>query len=260
MSAAATLPRLRSLRNRYDADALREQRVLLREVKTLRLRRWRELEALHEDLLFLCAFPGSPAIAREARMLLRSIPQRMHGLPKRERAQADDTGTAGSVTRHVFPFPVARWLAKTENAEIDWRYVEDESALDAVMRASLAPAAREAFDSGDYTTREFAAWARPATASSDLQWLTTEPRAEDDWDEAEATVVWTLGDSARSVTRNMIAGVTNVPRTALRRPSPAVVSQIATPLSSIELLPRRRAAKVVDCARAALAARCREVN
>ncbi len=260
MSAAPTLPRLRSLRNRHDTAALREQRALLRDVAALRLRRWRDLQALHEDLLFLCAFAGSAAIARAARAALGATSQRLRALPAAERARADDSGIAGSITRQVYPFPLARWLAREEAADIDWRNVVDETALGAVLRARLAPAAREAFDSGDYGAREFAAIARPAACRSDLQWLSSDARAQGDWDRAEASIVWRLGESRRSVTRNVLAGVARRMRTGLRRPPADVRAAITAPLDAIELLPRRRAAKVIDCARAALTARCREVD
>ena len=54
-------------------------------------------------------------------------------------------------------FPLRARCATAENAEVDWRNVEDEAALDDVVRPLLAPAAREAFDSGEYGTREFVA-------------------------------------------------------------------------------------------------------
>jgi hypothetical protein len=239
---------------------LREVRALLRDAGGLRLTQWREVAALHEDLLFLCAFAGSPAIARQARALLASIAARMRVLPRSQRARADDSGIAGSITRHVYPFPLARWLARSESAEIDWREIDDEPALDAVVRSLLAPAAREGFESGDFATREFAALARPHACKSDLQWLTSDARAEGNWDQAEASIDWRLGDSRRSVTHNTLAGQARVVRVGMRRPPQDTASAIATPLASIELLPRRRAAKVIDCARAALASRCREVN
>lgn len=260
MGAAATLTRLRSLRNRYDAAALRELRALLRDVRALRLLRWRELEALHGDLLFLCAFAGSPAIARAARTLLGSVAQRLRALPRSQRVRADDSGIAGSITRHVYPFPLARWLARSEPAEIDWRAIEDETALASAVGSLLAPAAREAFDSGDYAAREFASLARPVACKTDLQWLTSDARVERDWDQAEPSVVWQLGDSVRCVTHNALGGAPRVVRTGMRRPPQDTALAIATPLASITLLPRRRAAKVVACARAALASRCREVN
>ena len=260
MNAATALKRLRSLRNQFGEAAQRELRALLRAMPTLRMRKWREVAALHDDLLFLCAFPASVAMRRDARRLLQSIAQRMAALPSRERQRGDDTGIAGSVTRHVLPFAVARSLAPTQQAEIDWRNVADETDLDAVVRPLLAPAAAEAFDSGEYGTREFVALARPAHARSDLQWLTSEPGVADDWDSAEVPIVWQLGNSPECVTHNVVPNVPLVVRHDLRRPEADVRAQIETPLASIELLPRKRASQVIGCARSALAARCREVN
>ena len=83
----------------------------------------------------------------------------------RNAALADDSGIAGSTTRHVFPFPIARWLAHEapEDAEIDWRNFEDPALLDGVVGALLVGAEREAFDSGEFATREFIAMARRRT-------------------------------------------------------------------------------------------------
>jgi hypothetical protein len=159
----------------------------------------------------------------------------------------------------VYPFPVARLLGREEKAEIDWREVEDETSLDDVVRPLLASAAREAFDSGEYGTREFGTLARPADAQSDLRWLTTNPRAADAWDAAEVPVSWQLEDSRRSVTHNVLPRATTV-RRGMRRPDASGKAVVDTPLPDVELLPRREALRVIDCARAALAARCREVN
>lgn len=260
MSARAALDRLRSLRNRHHDDALREQRVLLREIAGTRLRRWRDLCALHDDLLFLFAFAGSAAIARAAGAALRATSQRLRALPASERGLADDSGIAGSVTRHVYPFPLAAWLARREAADIDWRNVADVTAIETALRTLLAPAAREGFDGGEYTAREFAAIARPAACRSDLQWLTSDAKVSEHWDRAEASIAWRLGDSPHSVTRNALAGTARSNRSSLRRPSGDVRAEIANPLATIELLSRPRAAKLIDCARAALAARCREVD
>ena len=256
---AKLLAKLRSLRNAFSAEAERDQRALLREAERLRLRKWAQLSQLHEDLLFIAAFPASLATRRRARALLRTMSRRMQDLPRAERNRSDDSGIAGSITRHVYPFPIARALAATESAEVDWRNVEDESALDDVVRPLLAPAAQEAFDSGEYETREFVRLARPPDAT-DLRWLTSDARVSDAWDTAEVTVAWRLEDSPRSVTHNVLRHTPATVRTGMRRPEANVLLTIETPLPGVELLSRRDARRVVDCARAALAARCREVN
>jgi hypothetical protein len=260
------LNRLRVLRNVHGADAERELRALLRDAASMQLRKWSEVAQLHEDLLFLCAFPPSAAVRRLARAALRSIASRVRALPRAQRTLADDSGIAGSVTRHVFPFPVARWLAHRFPAEveIDWRNLEDPAHLDAVIGALLVGAEKETFDSGDYATREFLRIARPAHAASDLQWLmegapaSALARVAEDWDGAEIPLVWQLGDSQGSVTHNAVTGMPTSVRTSLRRSNAA--SDIERPLDAIERLSRRQAAKIAACARAALGARCREVN
>lgn len=257
----AVLARLRALRNQYGDAAQREQRALLRAIGALRLRKWSEVAQLHEDLLFLCALGGSAAVCRLARALLRSMSRRVGALPRAERARADDSGIAGSVTRHAYPWPLARWLARSYETEIDWRTVDDPSLLDGVVGTLLTPAERESFDSAEYGTREFIALARPEQARSDLRWLTSAPsRAAGDWDGAEAPIAWRLGDCRASVTHNVVPGIAPKERSGLRKASGDVVADIEAPLASIERLPRLRAAKVIDSARAALAARCREVN
>ncbi len=256
----ALLARLHRLRNAYTAESTRELRVLLQEFAHLRLRKRAHLARLHDDLLFIAAFPASLAARRQARGMLRGMSQRMGELPRKERRLADDSGIAGSTTRHSYPFPVARLIARTEAAEIDWAQVEDEASLDVVASRRLAPAARESFESGEYGTREFVALARPATATSDFRWLTDDPRAADAWDAAEVPIAWNLGDSRRSVTRNALAVAVPVVRAGLRRPAGDTVAAIEAPLPAVELLSRRDASRLVDCARAALAVRCREVD
>ncbi|MCC6193304.1 MAG: hypothetical protein IT518_02455, partial [Burkholderiales bacterium] len=180
-----------------------------------------------------------------------------------QRRLADDSGIAGSTTRHVYPFPLARWLAHAfaRETEVDWRNVADPVALDGVIRPLLAWSEREAFDSGEIGTREFVALARPAQAVSDLQWLTAvEPGVEDAWDAAEPPIAWQLGECRGCVTNNMVSAVDVACREGMRKPAPDTKAAVAQPLAAIERLPRRRALEVVACARAALAARCREVN
>ena len=228
------------------------------------------MSALHEDLLFLCAFPGSRATRALARRMLAGIGARVRRLSSVQRAALDDSGIAESTTRHVFPFPVAHWVARAApaDAEIDWRNVDDPAVLDALVRPLLTDSEREAFDSGEFATRDWMRRARRADARSDLEWLMASAaasaagtqRAADAWDDAEIPVAWHLRESRASVTHNALAGVRAVPRSAMRRPAGDVIADVARPLPSVERLPRARAQRVATAARAALAARCREVN
>lgn len=269
-SPAALLARLRAVRGAFGADAEREKLRLLAALEVLRLTAWKPLCALHEDLLFLRAFPGSVSVRRRAARMLRGIGPRVRQLPRGERARADDSGIAGATTRHAYPFAVAHWLARAApgEAEIDWRNVDDPASLDGVVSAVAAGAEGEAFAGGDFGTREWIARARRSGAQSDLQWLTESAAAMparlaqvvEAWDAAEVAVAWRLGESRWSVTHNALPGGAPAYRSSLRRPAADVAADILRPLPSIERLPRTRARQVAAAARAALAARCREVN
>ena len=269
-AATSLLARLRAARNAFGAAAERDKRALLRALATAALATPAQVSALHEDLLFLCAFPGSRATRALARRMLAGIGARVRRLPRVQRAALDDSGIAESTTRHVFPYPVAHWVARAApaDAEIDWRNVDDPAVLDALVRPLLTDSEREAFDSGEFATRDWMRRARRADAHSDLEWLMASTvasaagtqRFADAWDDAEIPVAWQLRESRASVTHNALAGVQAVPRSAMRRPPADAIADIARPLPAIERLPRARAQRVATAARAALAARCREVN
>ncbi|MFO1415700.1 MAG: hypothetical protein U1F10_17755 [Burkholderiales bacterium] len=262
------LRRLRDARNAYGAGAERGKRALLSALRNVGLRTAADVTALHEDLLFLCAFPGSPGVRALARRMLDEIGERVRRLSRAQRTDLDDSGIAGSVTRHVLPFAIVRWLAETTPADvaIDWRSLDDPAKLDGCVDALLHDAEREGFDSGEFATRDWIALAKRVDAKSDVQWLAEAAtgagavRLAGAWDDAEIPVAWTLRESRWSVTRNVLAGAGVALRTSMRRPPPDAVAEIARPLDAIERLPRRRARRVVAAARAALSARCREVN
>ena len=267
--AGALLRRLRTVRGAYGAAAEREKRELLVLLRATRLMTAAHVAALHQDLLFLCAFPDSSGMQRLARRLLLEIRSRVARLPRAQRTVLDDTGIAGSTTRYVLPYPIASWLARSgADAEIDWQDFGDDARLDAFVGALLQPAEREAFDSGEFTTRAFLAMAKPNSGGSTLRWLldaaaatpSQAARLADDWNQADIPVAWRLADSRASVTHNVLSRVPVVQRTAVRRPPADATGEFDRPLASIERLPRAAARRVIDSARAALTARCREVD
>lgn len=268
-AASRLLARLRALRNQYGAPAERDKRALLTRLGAQRFLTWTALRRWHEDLLFVCAFPGARATRTAAVGELARIEARLHALPGAQRRQADDSGIAGSVSRHVFPYGIVRWLARTEGgrAAIDWRAFDEPARLDVVLETVLRPAEREGFASGDFDTR---AWVRrmwPDEADP-LQHLVaageadarTRERFAAAWEQAEVPVAWSLARSRRSVTHNRLPVSRVSVRTGMRRPPADPAAHVVQPLDGIERLPLRRARQVIDVARAALAARCREVH
>ena len=269
-NALPAIKHLRTLRHVFGENAEREKRLLLEQLRTVRLTTHAQVNALHEDLLFICAFPGASSTRALARRMLAGIGERLNRLASSQRRAAEDSGIAASATRHVFPYSIVQWLARTarDDLEIDWRNFDDPSRLDGFVGLLLCDAEREAFDGGEFTTREWIRLARRADARTDLEWLmkaaSASPalasRLADEWDDAEVPLEWRLRDSRWSATHNRLAGVPASYRTQMRRPAADVIADVARPLESIERLSRSRARRVVAAARAALAARCREVN
>jgi len=261
-------PSLRRVRNAYDQDAEEKKLALIAAAEKAPPRTAAALMRLHEDLLFIAAFPGDLKSLRAARAALAKTQVWVRRLPKAARARLDDSGVAGSASRHVFPYAIAKWIAARARgeAEIDWRRIEESPAFDAVLRAIARRAEIDAFECGNYDARGWTALARPKDKRSDLQWIMDESaaaltgaQADELWSMAEPPIAWRLQASKWSTTRNILPKAPVVLRKSLRRPPPDPARRIAEPLSGIVRLGRRRAKEVIDVARAALSARCREV-
>ena len=269
-TAVALQRQLRSVRARFDPGAEEEKRRLLGMLAGRRLARAGLLAAYHEDLLFLVAFPGAIDVRDAALAQLDAISARVRALPANQRAVLANTGIAGSVSRYAIAHPIAACLVgdQPDAIELDWSNVEDPVRLDELISQVLTEVERDAFGSG-MSTRHWVAAARRADATSTLQWLlragSTRPAgARSDfaaaWDLAQVPVRWRIGDSPRSVTRNRIEVGIPWLRTEFRKPSESLARHVMRPLDRIERLKQPHAARAIDVARSALAARCREVH
>ncbi|MGD9800391.1 MAG: hypothetical protein AB7F91_02660 [Parvularculaceae bacterium] len=263
---ASVAREMRRVRNQFGAEAEAEKRRLLTLMSADPPRTAHALRHAHEDLLFLRAFPGEAATLRLVKKVLRLAPAWVAALSRAERQRLHDTGIAGTVTRHVFPFPMARWLTRraTGAAEIDWRRYDNPAQMDRALSAVLRPAELEAAESGEISTREVFRTARCASSASDLDWIVgaltslKEKNADALWAEAEAPLAWSLASSRWSTTRNVLPSAPVVFRKSMRRPPGDVAQRILEPMRP-EILPRARARQLIELAQTALGARCREV-
>ncbi len=258
---------LRSIRNIYGADIERRKRELIAAVTAQPPRSMQTLIRLHEDLLFLRAFPGEAQTLQLALHALEQMETWFSKTPRTDRTELEDSGAVGSTSRYVFPFPIAQWLVRRAagEVEIDWRNYDNCSRLDLPLRAFARITERDGFDSGEYTTREWVDIARRRDVQTDLQWMiealntATGFDADQLWTAAEPPIVWDLKGSRWSVTHNALPAKPYVMRRTMRRPARDPARHIATPLKHIRTLAPRQARKVIDVTRAALTARCREV-
>ena len=263
--ARELLRELRRIRSTFGAEAEAEarKRALLEALAGAPLRTCREIIELHEDLLFLAAFPGAPATRRTALRQLADFAGRWRSIAG-ARAAAEKTGIAGTTARPQVAWPIARLLARDEDAEVDWLGLEDPAAFDILVERLVAPSEQDAFGGGEYTTRRWIELARPQEVTA-LQWLTRGGASlarrgfAAAWDAAEVPLRWKLHDSKRSITHARLT-VRPTYRRGFRRPVVPTPEAVARPLESIRLLERREAARVIDLARSALVARSREVQ
>lgn len=258
---------LYAVRNVFGPDAEAEKRRLIAGAFADPPSTAGALARLHDALSFIRAFPGEATTLRAARGALARFEPLVRRLRPRERAALDDSGLAGTRSRHVFACEILRWLVRRAPAEVefDWRAC-DAALLDPLLRELMRPSEREGYDLSGESPRAFIRSARRRGAKSDLEWVIAalgpplaQAAIDELWAAAEPSVTWSLAGSRFSTTHNVLGGTPVVFRRAMRRPPADPARRIATPPASIALLPPKRARAVIEIARAAVSARCREV-
>lgn len=264
------LVRLHALRGEFGAAAEREKSALLRDCRRRRWLRADDLRAYHDELLFLAAFPGSLALHRAATRALRTFGALVRALPAAQREALADSGLAGTATVHTFMFGIGRWLARAgERTEFAWPRPEDAERLDSLLRLTLTAAESDRFDSGEVGSAEWLDAASRRDRGGAVHWLLGAATSPDDaaaftawraiYDAAEIPIKWTLGDSARSVSRNRVAVARPTLRRGFRALPRDVSALLTSPLPGIVRLDAAEAARWHDASLAAIAARAREV-
>lgn len=257
--------RLFALRTDFTAGAART--ALIERARARPPRQVAGLRRLHDALLFLRAFPDSPAVHRAAGSALEAFHRMARSVPGARR-RASESGIVGTVTHFSADFAIADWLNRSFPAEvdIDWPALDDETMLGALVRPLLQRAEEDAIDSGALSIREWLALRR-GTALTDLAVLLEAAPAgragrrafAARYDDAAIPIRWSLGDSAGAATHTRLRSAPVHYRRALRPPPADPVRFIAAPTTGITPLSGRRANEVIHVARAALAARGREV-
>ena len=264
--SSAVIRRLHALRTDFTAGPAKIE--LIERVLARPPRRLADGMRLHDALLFLRAFPDSPTVHRAAESACGAFHRISRGLVG-ARHRANDTGVVGTITRVWADFATADWLhrAFASEVDIDWSSLDDSSALDALLRPIVQRAEEDAVDSGELSTREWLALRRGKAFRTDLALLREAVPPDRPgrrafaarYDAAEVPLRWKLANSTGSATHNTLRWKPVRYRRAMR-PAPAdPIRFIAGPSADIALLTRRRANEMIHVARAALAARGREV-
>jgi hypothetical protein len=265
-SGAAALRELERLLADFDTGASARKRHLLAGLGSMRLHSARELSALQRIVCFLRAFPDDAAVHRAARRMANGFAGRIAQLPRAERDSLDDSGTAGSRTRHVYAAAAVQWMARrfAPSVDIDWDAPEAAGAAGAVLAPLFDPLEAESVDLSASGIRAWLAQAR-GECVSDLAWLLAQAPAAGvarrdflrAFDAAELPIAWRLDDRA-GISGNALPGKVSTRHRGLRRASTDARAAIRQPLP-LELLSRRAAVQLLDVWRAALWSRTRSV-
>ena len=264
--AARVLRSLERLLPAYGGDTASEKRRLLAELGGLRLDRAKPLVALQRVVCFLSAFPDDAAVHRAARRLAEGFAARVARLPKAEREQFDDSGAAGSLTRHHYAAAAARWMQRRHAGavDVDWKADHAADSLHALIAPRLRPMEAEAVDLSRAGIRRWLAQAKGGRGDTDLGWLLAQAgsgRAREafdrEFDAAEVPLAWRLDDRA-GITGNLLRRPVVARSGGMRRARGDARTAITQPID-VECLPRRAAARLLDVWRAALWSRTRTV-
>lgn len=271
---SSPIKRLHEVRHRYGAADTAEKKALIAVLERRPIGSAAQLRAYHGDLLFLCAFPDDAETHAVVTRALARMGGRVRRLARAQRRRLDDTGMAGSTTRHAFDFGIATWLIGTgEDADIDWARFDEPERLDPLLRLALTQAESDAFDSGEFSTQEWLQLGHGNGPRGSLGWLvggnpagTRGRRGECNaavtrllYESLDVPLEWRL-TSRRSTSGNAVDAGAIVPRDGMRPAPGDPLAWIGTPLPGIKRLSRGAAAPWLDAAKGALAARCREVH
>lgn len=217
----------------------------------------------HNSLCFKRAFPTSLGERR-------AVHQQLLEFESSAGSDMTDSGIAGTRLHYRFSFHVAKWLARKApgTISVDWPEYDACERLDELLQQILQSSEDDYFDSGYVSSQEWMALASEGFPGTDFDWLLAQlqdKHLQKVWaqlyDAADLPLVWDIGKSALSKSRNVFPVKTIATREDGMRARPANAKrEILRPLPGIEKLTRQKGAKMMDVAMASLAARHRETN
>jgi hypothetical protein len=252
----------------HSAPAVQRKRELLAALAAARFHRARELVRLQRAICFLTAFPDDVTVLRGASRLAEVFHDQVRRLTRAERDRLDDSGIAGTVTRHVYCAAAARWLVDRfgVDAEIDWPALAGDTVT-LLLGPLLHPLETDVVELTAKTTRAWLEKVRGGQGGTALAWLLAQAprsgaaadRLHQAFDAAQVPLAWNLRDARGGITRNLLRTRVAYRPHGMRRPSADSRPAILQPVESVRLLGRAAAVRLLHVWRAALWSRTRTV-
>jgi len=274
----ALLTSLDAAKSGFSRDAAAETRRLLDQLSSREFNDAKSLLRFHETLLFLRAFPHSPALVAPVERLLSAFQQRIErlrtsGADMEVFDDFDTSGIAGTRMQDALNFEAARWLARRipRNVEIAWDDYWDDHQAERAMGATwprFIPLLGE--DADVEANIPWRRWLDSARGRErDFEWLirqfeelpvTARERAEL-YDSLHLPLRWHLKNLKFSRTRNWTR-----PRQFYYHTEPLIVRsqvslahELAQPAPRLAKLSRREGEEVMHTIREVMAVRYREL-
>ena len=215
------LVQLEKLKTQFGEKEAQRVQTLLERVSCMWIRDAETLIRLHELLLFLRAYPHSPAVVRLTEAALAAFAGRVSALRERgvdlsQLEHPDVSGIAGTSVTDTFSFFIVRWLVRHYPAQLSiyWQWFESENRLAETWPQFMPLLEEDANVEANVPYREWLAAARGREA--ELTWLVArfdelalpDRQKAELYDSQQLYVMWTPRYRAtrtgmRSTTRNV---------------------------------------------------------
>jgi hypothetical protein len=254
--------RLESWKSRFGGPGTRKLQRLLAQVAAHRFRTPADLIRLHETLLFLRAYPRSPAVARLADRILFSFADRVAGCDISAFEEPEVSGIAGTSLCAVFSYAVARRLAARHprSIEIGWDRYDTADKLGPALRRFVPLIEEDWPVEAHVPFREWVAAARRGSPG-DLAWLLERLDGAESYEALDLPLTWNIGNARVSRSRLRLPARRLFCHDAplLRRSDVLLARELEAPPLPVTRVARPAARKILDLILDTSAMRYREL-
>jgi len=273
-SLMSLLARLEEQLLRFQPEDISQTARLLQQLGGRDFPDAQSLIRFHEALLFLRAFPKSPAGLRKTEALLNDFWRRVEWLRSRGTDLSpleplEVSGIAGTSLEDTFSYEVARWLCRrfARDVEIIWEGYEEDRALANTWLRFFPLLEEDAFVEANIPWR---CWLDAAKGRlRDAEWLlrrfaslpTSDAEKAELYDSLRVNLRWHLGNSRVSRTRNWKSARRPYyhRQPLITRKEVSLKSEFESRPLPIEKLSPRLGAQVIEMIHEVMAVRYREL-
>jgi hypothetical protein len=251
-------------------------RKLLGQFRRLHFKDASQLIRFHETLLFMRAYPQSPALLNQVESLLASIKGRVERLAKDGADLTPFTdpsvsGITGTVFSTTYSYDICHHLARRHpsQVDVDWDGYDAQERFALVMARFLPLLEEDSYVETYYPQLEWLHAAKPDN-ETDLAWLVgcferlpvSEKEKAELFDSLKLWVRWEVAPSqaARTETLRPVREVFYHTGPLLRRSDVSLARELESPPLPVAKLSREEGAELLDLGRDTMSVRYRELH